>query len=72
MQLRVLIQPYKSTRAICKYHQYIIYCFIIGDGFNIEVQEAAIANGDGIPAEISICEDDPSSNDGITELTQQN
>ena len=43
-------------------------CFIIGGAFNIEVQEAAIANGDGVPAEISICEDDPSSNDGIMEF----
>jgi gliding motility-associated-like protein len=43
-------------------------CFIIGGAFNIEVQEAAIANGDGVPAEISICEDDASSNDGIMEF----
>jgi gliding motility-associated-like protein len=43
-------------------------CFIIGGAFNIEVQEAAIANGDGVPSEISICEDDPSSNDGIMEF----
>ncbi len=43
-------------------------CFIVGGAFNIEVQEAAIANGDGVPAVLSICEDDASPNDGITEF----
>ena len=43
-------------------------CFIVGGAFNIEVQEAAIANGDGVPAILSICEDDASPNDGITEF----
>jgi gliding motility-associated-like protein len=43
-------------------------CFIIGGAFNIEVQEAALANEDGIPAILSICEDQVSLNDGITQF----
>ena len=40
----------------------------IRDSFNIEVQEAAIANGDGVPAEIIICDDPNTDNDGLAQF----
>ena len=43
-------------------------CTITGAGFNIEVQEAAIANGDGVPAELVICDDPNTANDGIAQF----
>ena len=43
-------------------------CNITGAGFNIEVQEAAIANGDGVPAELIICDDPNTANDGFAQF----
>ena len=43
-------------------------CTITGAGFNIEVQEAAIANGDGVPAELIICDDPNTANDGLAQF----
>ena len=43
-------------------------CNITGAGFNIEVQEAAIANGDGVPAELIICDDPNTANDGLAQF----
>ena len=47
-------------------------CNITGAGFNIEVQEAAIANGDGVPAELIICDDPNTANDGFAEFNLTN
>ena len=43
-------------------------CNITGAGFNIEVQEGAIANGDGVPAELIICDDPNTANDGFAQF----
>ena len=43
-------------------------CNITGAGFNIKVQEAAIANGDGVPAELIICDDPNTANDGFAQF----
>ncbi|MFL2610328.1 MAG: choice-of-anchor L domain-containing protein, partial [Flavobacteriaceae bacterium] len=47
-------------------------CNITGAGFNIVVQEAAIANGDGVPAELIICDDPNTANDGFAEFNLTN
>ena len=46
----------------------ITSCNITGAGFNIEVQEGAIANGDGVPAELIICDDPDTANDGFAQF----
>ena len=51
-------------------------CNITGAGFNIEVQEGAIANGDGVPAGLTICDNPEEANDGfdqfnLTDLDEQ-
>jgi gliding motility-associated-like protein len=43
-------------------------CIITGAGFNIEVQEGAVANGDGVPLELIICDDPATDNDGFAEF----
>ena len=43
-------------------------CNIAGVGFNIEVQEGATANGDGVPVELTICDDPLGINDGFDEF----
>ena len=47
----------------------ITSCNITGAGFNIEVQEGAIANGDGVPAELIICDDPDTANDGFAQFS---
>ena len=46
----------------------ITSCNITGAGFNIEVQEGAIANGDGVFVELVICDDPDTANDGFAQF----
>ncbi len=68
----VLVSPYTNLtnpqELFVNITNNLTGCIITGAGFNIEVQEAAIANGDGVPAELIICEDTTTENDGFTEF----
>ena len=75
-----LISPYTNTtnpqQLFVSITNNLTGCNITGEGFNIEVQEAAVANGDGIPAELTICDDPNTANDGfaqfnLTDLDEQ-
>jgi len=71
-----LISPYTNTtnpqQLFVSITNNLTGCNITGEGFNIEVQEAAVANGDGIPAELTICEDPNTPNDGFAQFNLTN
>ena len=67
-----LISPYTNLtnpqQLFVNITNNITTCNITGAGFNIEVQEAAIANGDGVPVELTICDDPNTANDGFAQF----
>ena len=68
----VLVSPYTNLtnpqQLFVNITNNLTGCNITGAGFNIEVQEAAIANGDGVPAELIICDDPNTANDGFAQF----
>ena len=67
-----LISPYTNTtnpqQLFVSITNNLTGCNISGDSFNIEVQEAAVANGDEVPAELIICDDPDTANDGFAQF----